>query len=152
MNKSFLSFRYLFSQIFKRSWLFILPLLLSFCLFHPYGAYAAQPSVFTKIQDKLNQVSKETYAVDKGEDFSTNNRLLEKISQIITFALSFIGVIFLLLSIYGGFLYLTAAGNEDKAKKGLDIIKTGVIGLIIIVSAYAISILAVSKLATGTLK
>jgi len=115
-----------------------------------FSKIAQADGVVNKINEKLDKVSKNTY-YNNSEDY-LGDFLLERISLIITFALSFIGVIFLLLSIYGGFLWMTAAGNDDKAKKGLDIIKTGVIGLIIIVSAYAISILVVSKLAAGTLR
>jgi len=67
------------------------------------------------------------------------------ISLVIETAMAFLGVIFLILTIYGGFLYLTAAGNEDKAKKALDIIKTSVIGLLIVTSAYIITRFVIIK-------
>ncbi|MFA6458002.1 MAG: hypothetical protein WCV72_01250, partial [Patescibacteria group bacterium] len=54
------------------------------------------------------------------------------------FTLPFVGVIAIAALIYAGFLYLTAAGNEDQAKKAKNIIIWVVIGIIIIFSAYAI--------------
>ncbi|MFH0840405.1 MAG: pilin [bacterium] len=53
--------------------------------------------------------------------------------------LSFVGVIFLLLMIYGGFTWMTAGGNEKTAGKGKTIITAAVIGLIVVVAAYAIT-------------
>lgn len=61
------------------------------------------------------------------------------LGSVIGAALSLIGVIFLALMIYGGFMWMTAAGKEDKAKKGLDTILAAVIGLIIVFSAYTIT-------------
>lgn len=61
------------------------------------------------------------------------------LGSVIGTALSLIGVIFLALMIYGGFMWMTAAGKEDKAKKGLDTILAAVIGLIIVFSAYAVT-------------
>jgi len=70
----------------------------------------------------------------------TNNLLLNStISYLISTVLSFLGIIFVIISIYGGFLYLTARGNQEQTKKALNIITRSSIGLIITLSAYAIS-------------
>ncbi|MCF7845719.1 MAG: hypothetical protein K9L85_00600 [Candidatus Peribacteraceae bacterium] len=54
------------------------------------------------------------------------------------FVLPFVGVIAIAAIIYAGFLYLTAAGNEEQTKKAKNIIMWVVIGIILIFSAYAI--------------
>jgi hypothetical protein len=77
-----------------------------------------------------------TYATN-GE--SDNILLNNTLSNLITTILSLLGVIFVALSVYGGFLYLTARGNDEQTKKALSIITRAVIGLVIILSAYAIS-------------
>jgi ABC-type phosphate transport system auxiliary subunit len=41
--------------------------------------------------------------------------------------------------IVAGFQWMTAAGNETKVEKALSMIKTAVIGLIIVLAAYAIT-------------
>lgn len=61
------------------------------------------------------------------------------ISQIIQIVLSFLGVLFLGLMIYAGFTWMTAAGNEQKAEKAKEIVIESAIGLIIVISAYAIT-------------
>ncbi len=58
--------------------------------------------------------------------------------QIVNAALTFLGIIFIILIILGGFKWMTAQGNEDQAKQGSDIIRRAIIGLIIVVSAWAI--------------
>ncbi|PIR12797.1 hypothetical protein COV49_04135 [Candidatus Falkowbacteria bacterium CG11_big_fil_rev_8_21_14_0_20_39_10] len=52
--------------------------------------------------------------------------------------LSILGVIFIFLTLYGGYVYMMARGNEDEVGKALLIIQRAIIGLIIIVGVYAI--------------
>lgn len=61
------------------------------------------------------------------------------ITQIISVALGLLGIILLVLILYAGFLWMTAAGEEDKIKKAKDILSAAIIGLAIILSAYAIT-------------
>lgn len=61
------------------------------------------------------------------------------ISIIVNTVLSFLGVIFLLLMIYGGYLWMTAGGNEQQMEKSKKLIVESIIGLIVVVAAYAIS-------------
>ncbi len=75
-----------------------------------------------------------------------------KIGFIVSSALSFLGVIFLVLMIYGGFLWMTAAGNEQQIGKARTLIAAAVVGLIVVVSAYAISYFVISKLSGEALK
>lgn len=66
--------------------------------------------------------------------------MLESIAgQIITGIFSFLGIIFVAFTIYGGFLYMNARGNEEQTKKATSIITQALIGLVIILAAYAIT-------------
>jgi len=71
--------------------------------------------------------------------YGTDDLLISSINNIINIVLSLLGVIFVILTVYGGFLYMTARGNEEQTKKALSIITQSLIGLIIVLSAYAIS-------------
>lgn len=73
------------------------------------------------------------------------------IGQIITATLSFLGVIFLALMVYGGYLWMTDRGNEEQVKRAKNLISAAIIGLVIIVAAYAISWFVISKLTATTL-
>ncbi|MCD4693869.1 hypothetical protein K8R62_00750 [bacterium] len=53
--------------------------------------------------------------------------------------LSFLGIIFIILIIYGGFRWMTARGNEQQVTEAKQSIQRAVIGLIIIIAAYAIT-------------
>lgn len=72
------------------------------------------------------------------------------IGNVIGVALSFVGVILLVVLLYAGFLWLTAGGDETKVKKARGMIRDGVIGLIILVSAYALVNFVLSSLAGAT--
>jgi len=69
----------------------------------------------------------------------TDNFLQTKTGQIIGVVLSFVGVLFLILIIYAGLLWMTAQGNEQKITKAKDLLVNAVIGLIIVFAAYAIT-------------
>jgi len=68
------------------------------------------------------------------------------IGSIVKGLLGFIGVIMLLIVIYGGFLWMTAGGDPSKVKKGKDMIIQAVIGLIIVLIAYAITTFVLNTL------
>ena len=64
-------------------------------------------------------------------------------ANIIKIALGFIGIIFVVLMTYAGFLWMTAGGKDEQIEKSKSLLFQSVIGLIIILSAYSITILAV---------
>lgn len=61
------------------------------------------------------------------------------IGNIVGTALSLISVIFFILMLYGGILWMTARGNDDQAKKAQDTIFAAIIGIIVVLAAYAIT-------------
>jgi len=73
------------------------------------------------------------------------------IEVIIKTVLSFLGVLFLVLMIYGGFLWMTARGNEDQVTKSKNLIIAAIIGLLIVLASYAISIFVINALSSSTL-
>ena len=66
------------------------------------------------------------------------------IAMIIQTILSLVGVIFIILIIYGGFLWMTAGGNDQKIEKAKNILTRAIIGLAVVLLAYAISVFLVS--------
>ena len=72
--------------------------------------------------------------------------LFSVIGTTIGVFLSILGVIFLILVIYAGFLWMTAAGNDEKVAKAKRILIQAVIGLIITLSAFAITNFVVNAL------
>ena len=64
--------------------------------------------------------------------------------DIIQLALSVLGVLFVVFMIYAGYLWLTAAGNEQKVAKAKRIIFQSIIGLVLVIAAYTITYFIVS--------
>lgn len=63
------------------------------------------------------------------------------IGQIISLSLGFLGVAFLGIMIYAGYLWMMARGNEQDVEKAKNIIIYAVIGLVVVLSAYAITLI-----------
>lgn len=68
------------------------------------------------------------------------------IAKIIRAALGVLGIVALGFTLYGGFLYTTAGGDEKKVEMAKKIIKNMVIGLAIILSAFAITQFVINML------
>lgn len=68
------------------------------------------------------------------------------IARVIRAIIGVIGVIFVCLVVYAGFLYLTAAGNPETAKRARQIIGQAMVGLIIVLSAFAITQFILNRL------
>ena len=58
--------------------------------------------------------------------------------NIVKYLMTFLGIIAVIVILYGGFVWLTAGGNEDKVAKAKKLIVAGIIGLIIILASFAI--------------
>lgn len=63
---------------------------------------------------------------------------------IVNIILSLVGVLFMALIIYGGVLWMTAGGNEERVNRAKSTITRAVIGLAVVLLAYSISILLVT--------
>lgn len=68
------------------------------------------------------------------------------IAHTVDVILGILGIVFMILCLYAGFLHFTALGDPAPIKKANDILKRGVIGMIFVVAAYAISFAVVTAL------
>lgn len=75
---------------------------------------------------------------------STDPRII--VAKIIRTALGFLGIVAIALILYGGFLWMTSAGNEEQIGKAKKILINAAIGLVIILSAVAITQFVINKL------
>lgn len=64
------------------------------------------------------------------------------VSLIISYGLSVLGVMLLAYLVYGGFLIMTSAGEEEKVNNGKSTIRTAIIGLAIMLAVYSITTFA----------
>ena len=70
--------------------------------------------------------------------------------SVIRILLGFLGIIAVIIILYGGFKWMTAAGNEDQVGQAKKMIGAGVIGLVIILAAFAIANFVVNALYNAT--
>lgn len=72
------------------------------------------------------------------------------VADIIKVGLGLIGIIALVIVITGGFLWMTSFGEEEKVEKAKSMILMGVVGLAIILTAYAITTFVITQLTAAT--
>ena len=68
--------------------------------------------------------------------------------DLIKVIMTFLGLIAVVVILIGGFKWLTSGGSEDKVGEAKQMIIAGVIGLIIILAAWAITAFVVNQMAT----
>jgi len=76
--------------------------------------------------------------------------LSETIGRYIQIALTMVGTIFIALTVYAGFLWMTASGNEDQVAKAKEIIKMATMGLVVVLAAYSITYFVIGKVGGAT--
>ncbi|MFW0838145.1 MAG: hypothetical protein ACKKL5_04045 [Candidatus Komeilibacteria bacterium] len=74
------------------------------------------------------------------------------VAYIIRMALSFLGFIFIILIIVSGFQWMTAGGNEETIKTSRKRMTNAVIGLAIVIAAFAISEFVLGTIINATLR
>ncbi|MDP3986402.1 MAG: hypothetical protein U1C53_00215 [Candidatus Veblenbacteria bacterium] len=83
-------------------------------------------------------------------NLGTQVDLIPAVARIINILLGFLGVLAVVLVLWGGFKWMTAAGEESKIEEAKKLMGGGVVGLIIILAAYAITAFVVSQLTAAT--
>lgn len=68
------------------------------------------------------------------------------IARAIQVLLSISGIVFLLMLLWGGVRYMTAAGNETVIKTAKSTLTAALIGLVITASAYTISVFVLNQI------
>ncbi len=83
------------------------------------------------IMDNLNEATESSYKQDVP--------LMQVIGNIIKILLMLLGTIFVILLLLGGFRWMTAQGDAKKVEEARDNIKNAVMGLVVVLAAYAIT-------------
>ncbi len=111
--------------------------------------------VFTLAIFSLTVVPALAQTLDVGIQYGTftglgTKDLREGIMAIVRILLGFLGIIAILIMLYGGFVWLTSAGNEEKVGQAKKIITAAIIGLVIIFVSYAIAEFVITQLLVAT--
>lgn len=111
------------------------------CVFQPLSVSAA-----VNLNDAgslLNRVS------DPEKTGLSQDNLQTSTGTLIQRALTLVGIIFLVLMIYAGILWMTARGNNEQISSARNTIIAAIIGLVVVVGSYAITSLILQRLAAG---
>ncbi len=76
-----------------------------------------------------------------------DEELTTTLGAVINVVLSLLGIILLIIIIYAGFMWMTAGGDTGKVEKAKSWLINAVIGMILVLAAYAISSFVITELA-----
>ncbi|MCI0479220.1 pilin [Candidatus Uhrbacteria bacterium] len=113
------------------------------------AAAIALPSAVLAQPDSLNTNDLGVDAIQSSIKLGSGD-VRQTAARIINVALGFLGIIAVVIVLLGGFKYMISGGNEDKTAEAKKLIVSGIIGLAIILSAWAITSFVISRLVTAT--
>jgi len=81
-----------------------------------------------------------------GFDTTKNVNVQASVAGIVNIVLSFVGLAFFIMILYGGIKWMTSAGNEKVIEESKALMVNATIGLIVIMLSYAISYFVLDQL------
>lgn len=88
-------------------------------------------------------------AVGTAAQIQTSSNLPTIIGNIINVLLGFLGILLLIYFLYAGFLWMTSDGKGTGVERAKGMMKNAVVGLVIIVLAYALSNFVLDQIITN---
>jgi len=126
-------------KIYFKKFIIFISLIIVFIL--PYFV-AASPAY-----DNLKQIGEgENAPYQSVTPGSGTNDLAGVVGIAIQAFIGLLGVIFLSYTLYAGYNWMTAQGDEEKVTRAKDTLTRAIIGVIITIGAYAISYWVIEKL------
>lgn len=65
--------------------------------------------------------------------------------RVIQWVLGLLGLVAVIMILFGGFMWMTAAGNEERIKKAKTILTSAIIGMIIIMLSWALVTFVIAR-------
>lgn len=97
------------------------------------------------------QTSSDPFGLKFGEQTGLGQRdPRETVASVIQIIMGFLGTVAIIIVLWGGFKWMLSGGSPDKAEAARKLITAGIIGLIIVLSAYAIANFVITQLITAT--
>lgn len=114
-------------------------------------AFALASSALAEPQPECGNDPNDPLGLDCGKLTGlTQNDPRAIVGRIINVVLGVLGTIATVLIFYAGFLWMTAGGEEEQVTKAKTVLYSSIIGLVIILSAYAISTFVVRQIYSAT--
>ncbi len=122
---------------------FVSALTLSFVLFSGALAYGASGCTDIQVQslgDVLRRVACGAGYIQGNDTRAINQQTVSEIvGNILNVIFSLTGLIFVGLTVYGGFLWMTARGNSQQVEDAEKLLRNSIIGILVTFAAFSIS-------------
>jgi PKD repeat protein len=105
----------------------------------------SETTSFTDFQGDYSAPDADGYA----DGITETGSVREFIVNVTNFVLSFLGLAAVTVIIYGGFLYVTAGGEQERADKGKKSVTYAVIGILLVLISYALVNTIIQGAASG---
>lgn len=97
------------------------------------------------------QITSQDLGIQYGAATGLGNKDIRvTVASIIRTAMGLLGIVAVVIILIGGFKWMTAGGSEEGADEGKKYIFSGIIGLAIILSAYALATYVINSLIQAT--
>ena len=105
------------------------------------GFVFANSTMAANTKSAKDLFNKSLDATAAGSGYTTTNARTapQMVGLVIQIALSMLGIAFLILMIYAGMIWMNSRGNDKEVERAKDIIRNSIIGLVIVLAAYAIT-------------
>jgi len=103
-------------------------------LFFGLSGFLSTSPVLAQPDIGLNYIEEGDLGLESGGDVN----LQQLIVSILKYLMTFLGIIAVIIVLYGGFVWMTAGGNDDNVRRAKNIITAGIIGLAIVLASYAV--------------
>ncbi|MBI5077602.1 hypothetical protein HZB94_04450 [Candidatus Falkowbacteria bacterium] len=122
----------------------VLILIVGYFLF--VGNSAAVQAQDTPLKDNLNTTAKQSGLATSDIEETGAKDLQEVVGEYIKIGISLLGVIFLIIVIYGGMMWMTAGGDPETVKKARMVLIQAAIGLGVTLVAYQTTHFIISRI------
>jgi hypothetical protein len=123
------------TNIFQKTFL---GLTLAVTVFMPQVALAQTPAATQSSCEELRSHFPNSNITANINDLPKYCNVESVYIKVINISLYAIGAVAVIMIIYGGYMYMTARGNEEQAKKGRSILIWAILGLVVVLAAAAL--------------
>ncbi len=116
------------------------------CVIFGSMLYARGMSAAADTMTDYSGMRRQSEALRDGAGFSVSATLGSVVAAVIKGFLGLLGIIFVFLIVLAGYNWMTSGGDEEKINKAKDSLSRAIIGIIIIIGAYAITYFVFSQI------
>jgi hypothetical protein len=127
-----------------------------FVIFSAFAVMIALPSFVAMPANALSEDGAKIFGGTEnatnlqGNTFGGDKDPQQIAAGVINILMGFLGLVAVVIILFGGFKWMTAAGNEDKIEEAKKLLVAGIIGLVIILSAWGIATFVIDQILTST--